>query len=62
MSIESNAFGRIRLTGKDAKKFRNQITYGRATPAAKEAVARGILLAATLKKNGSVRLKIKTSA
>lgn len=62
MSIRSNAFGRVELTGEDAKKFRNQVTYGRAKTAAKEAVARGMLLSSRLKKSGSVRLKLKTSA
>jgi hypothetical protein len=59
MSIQSHAFGRVELSGEDAKKFRNQVTYGRAKPAAKAAVARGVVLSQDLKKSGSVRLKLK---
>jgi len=62
MSIQSNTFGRVELTGADAKKFRNQVTYGRAKPAAKEAVKRGVNLSRDLKESGSVRLKLKVSA
>ena len=38
MSIKSTAFGRVELTGEDAKKFRIQAT-GRAKPAAPAAIA-----------------------
>lgn len=62
MSIKSSTFGRVELTGEDAKKFRNQVTYGRAKPAAKEAVARGVLLSRSLKEKGSVQLKLKVTA
>ncbi|TMJ15482.1 MAG: hypothetical protein E6G94_07045 [Alphaproteobacteria bacterium] len=62
MSIKSNAFGRVELTGDDAKKFRNQATYGRAKPAAKEAVARGVVMSRSLKDGGSVRFKLKPSS
>jgi hypothetical protein len=62
MSIKSSTFGRVELSGEDAKKFRNQVTYGRAKPAAKAAVARGVLLSRSLKEKGSVRLKLKVSA
>lgn len=61
MSIKSSTFGRVELTGEDAKKFRRQVTYGRAKPAAKAAVARGILLSQSLKESGSVRVKLKAS-
>lgn len=62
MSIKSSTFGRVELTGNDAKKFRRQVTYGRAKPAAKEAVARGIVLSQSLKESGSVRVKLKVSS
>ena len=62
MSIRSNAFGPVELTGIDAKKFRNQAMYGRAKPAAKDAVARGIVLSESLKEKGSVRLKLSVPA
>ena len=61
MSIKSSTFGRVELTGEDAKKFRRQVTYGRAKVAAKEAVARGIVLSQSLKDSGSVRVKLKVS-
>jgi hypothetical protein len=62
MSIKSNAFGRVELTGDDAKKFRNQAAHGRAKPAAKEAVARGVAMSRSLKESGSIRLKLKPSS
>jgi hypothetical protein len=55
MSIRSSAFCRVELTGADAKKFHNQVTYGRAKPA----VARGVVLSKSLKETGSVRVKLK---
>jgi hypothetical protein len=61
MSIKSSTFGRVELTGDDAKKFRRQVTYGRAKPAAKAAVARGVVLSQSLKESGSVRVKLKAS-
>jgi hypothetical protein len=61
MSIKSSTFGRVELTGDDARKFRRQVTYGRAKPAAKEAVARGVVLSQNLKESGSVRVKLKVS-
>lgn len=59
MSIQSHAFGRITLTGDDAKKFRNQVTYGRPKKAAKAAVAEGIKLSQELAEHGSISLKLK---
>jgi hypothetical protein len=59
MSIRSSAYCRVELTGADAKKFHNQVTYGRAKPAAKAAVARGVVLSKSLKETGSVRVKLK---
>jgi len=62
MSIKSSTFGRVELTGADAKKFRNQAIYGRAKPAAKDAVARGVILSQSLKEKGSVQVKLKLPA
>ena len=61
MSIKSDAFGRVELTGDDAKKFRRQVTFGRAKPAAKAAVARGVALSQSLKETGSVRFKLRAA-
>lgn len=59
MSIISHAFGRIELTGADAKKFRNQVTYGRPNKAAKTAVQEGVKLSRELAEKGSLSLKLK---
>lgn len=56
MSIQSSAFGRVVLTEADAKKFKAQATYGRAKPAAKKNVAKGIQLSRELKASGSIKL------
>ena len=60
MAIESNPFGRITLTGADAKKFRNQVTYGKPKKAAVESVAQGVELSRQMQQNGgklTVQLK-----
>ena len=62
MSIKSNAFGRVELTGADAKKFRAQATYGRVKLAAKSNAAKGVALAKELQSSGSIRLKLKERA
>ncbi len=56
MSIKSHAFGRVTLTGQDAKKFKNQVTYGKAKPRAKTTVKRGALLVKKLSKTGTLTL------
>ncbi len=53
MGIKSTAFGRVVLTDADAKKFQNQVTYGRPKKAAKEAVANGLELSRQIRENGS---------
>ncbi len=61
MAIESNSFGRITLTGSDAKKFRDQTTYGKPKQAAVESIARGVKLSRTMQENGgklTVQLKL----
>ncbi len=57
MAIKSSAFGTTRLTGKDAEKFRLQITYGRPTQAAKDSYARGKEAAREYAQKGFARLK-----
>lgn len=60
MSITSNAFGRVTLTGRDAKKFKAQVTHGRPKVAAVESLRRGIEMSRQFEKNGgSVTLKLK---
>lgn len=62
MSIQSHAFGRVVLTDADARKFKAQATYGRPKKAARENVAKGVLLSRDLKASGSVKLKLKKPA
>jgi len=58
MSIHSNAFGRVVLTGSDAKKFQAQARHGRPKKAAKASVLKGVKLLRDLKKRGAVKLKL----
>lgn len=53
MAIQSNAFGRVTLTGEDAKKFKRQVTFGRPKAGARENVARGVELAKAFRSSGS---------
>lgn len=62
MSIKSHAFGRVTLTGRDAQKFKNQVTYGKAKPAAKETVKRGVELVRKLRESGKVVLSVPSSS
>ncbi|NQV40689.1 MAG: hypothetical protein HQ505_09235 [Nitrosopumilus sp.] len=62
MSIKSDAFGRVTLTDRDAKKFKNQVTYGRPKAAAVESVRRGMALNDTYKNSGKIVFKLKKSA
>jgi hypothetical protein len=62
MSIKSNAFGRVELTGADAKKFKAQATYGRAKQAAKQSAIRGAAMASELRDSGTIKLKIRVPA
>lgn len=59
MSIKSYAFGRVSLTGEDAKKFKNQVVYGKPKKEAVEAVKRGVALSRAFKQSGSVTLDLK---
>ncbi|WP_150132687.1 hypothetical protein [Neorhizobium sp. SOG26] len=59
MSIKSSAFGGVTLTGEDAKKFVNQVTYGRHKKEATEAVARGSAMAKSFARDGKVSLRLK---
>lgn len=52
MGIRSKAFSGVKLTGNDAAKFRNQVTYGRPKEAAKVTVARGQSMAKEMASTG----------
>jgi len=56
--IRSDSFGRVALSGADAKKFKNQVVYGRANSAAKMTVSNGLKLSKQLRKTGKLRLKV----
>ncbi|WP_295187802.1 hypothetical protein [uncultured Brevundimonas sp.] len=49
MAIQSNAFGRVRLSGEDAKKFDRQVRFGRPKAAASKNVAQGVELVKALR-------------
>ena len=52
MAINSHAFGRVKLTGRDAKKFKAQVTHGKPKKAAVEAVKRGMAINRQSRENG----------
>lgn len=56
MAVHSNTFGGLHLTGKDAKKFRNQAKFGRPNKAAKASAKTGIASAKLLLANGHVKV------
>lgn len=60
MAISSHAFGRVTLTDNDAKKFKDQVTYGRPKAAAVESVRRGVEMSRSLQANGG-KLKVTLS-
>ena len=59
MTVQSSTFGGVTLTGDDAKKFVNQITYGRPRREAAAAVARGVEMMESLSRNGKVSFRLK---
>jgi hypothetical protein len=52
MAIKSSDFGRVTLTGADAKKFRDQVTHGRPKSIAVENLKRGDEMYRDFKDNG----------
>ena len=58
MSIATSATSTT-LTGADAKKFNNQIKFGRPPAAAQDSYARGSELLKALTKTGSAKFKAK---
>ena len=63
MSIKSHAFGRVTLTGRDAKKFENQVLYGRVNATAKKSMRQGLALSREMQKSGRIvrTVTIKTA-
>jgi len=62
MSVQTNTFGALRLTGKDARKFENQLRYGRPKQAAQDAAARGKVMLAKFKRDGHVVVRVMKRA
>jgi len=54
MSVKSSVFGAVHLTGHDAKKFKQQVKYGRPKQAAKTALANGKALLGNKDSHGHV--------
>lgn len=61
MSIKSTAFGGVTLTGNDAKKFLNQVRYGRPKSAAMDTARRGSAMLSTIQQSGSLSFTIEKS-
>lgn len=55
MAIKSNAFGRVVLSGRDAKKFADQATYGKPKEAAKANAKRGSEMLREMRSKGTTR-------
>jgi hypothetical protein len=56
MAVHSNTFGGVRLSGDDAKKFRDQVRSGKTNAAAKNSALNGIRAARNLFANGQVKV------
>ena len=52
MAIKSLDFGRVTLTGDDAKKFRNQVAHGRPKSIAVDNLKRGTEMYRAFRDNG----------
>lgn len=59
MAVHTSVFGGVRLSGEDAKKFSNQVTYGRPKRAATDALEKGKKLLKEYEKNGYATIKVK---
>ena len=59
MAINSTIFGRVSLTGADADKFVNQVSYGRPKAAAHDTAKRGIEMSREYQKTGKLVLKAR---
>jgi hypothetical protein len=60
MAIKSHAFGRVTLTGDEARKFRNQMAHGKPKAAAVAGLKRSVEMSRSFRKNGGkLTLKLK---
>lgn len=56
MAIRSDTFGSVRLTGRDADRFVEQVRDGRAPQAAADAVKRGKAMMDAMRRDGEVTI------
>lgn len=59
MAILSHAFGATRLSGKDAKKFKDQVTYGKPKPMASSNARQGVAMVREFNSKGEVRMTLR---
>ncbi|KNY10804.1 hypothetical protein AKG11_33010 [Shinella sp. SUS2] len=59
MAVISSAFGQVKLTDDDAKKFRNQVTYGKPKASAVKTASRGSAMFKEYQTSGKVTFKAK---
>lgn len=62
MAVKSTVFGGVVLSGKEAEKFRRQVTYGRPKKAASVSAKKGDRLRAEFEKTGRVVLRARRLA
>lgn len=60
MSIKSDAFGRVTLTNEDARKFANQVRYGRPKQIAAESVKSGSAAVREFHRSGTLKISFST--
>jgi hypothetical protein len=58
MAIRSDTFGSVRLTGRDAERFVEQVRDSRAPQAAVDAVQRGKVLMEAMRRDGQVTISM----
>ncbi len=62
MAVKSTVFGGVTLSGKEAEKFRHQVTYGRPKKAAIESAKKGDKMRIEFEKTGRVIVRARKIA
>lgn len=62
MAVISSAFGQVKLTESDAKKFKNQVTYGKPKATAKATAEKGSERFNEYASKGKVVFKVNSSS
>lgn len=62
MAVISSAFGQVKLTDDDAKKFRNQVTYGKPKATAQKTASKGSALFKQFQAAGKATFKAKSKS